>query len=442
MSKKATIISNWSRNSRSSRCSRSSRISRLSRLSRSSRTFGSLILLAALLLTACQSDTEDVPVDSRPRTTVELLSYSSPFLEIAPWSTRADDNNDGYDDGTKLPNGYQSYEQLHPHASTDDSTIGVFMTPEATNPAGDFIYQGLEGDPPVSIWKSTIVVEPTKNYWIYGFMPRSGAENATISPLPTADTSGEDQGYAEGAVITLNNYEALTTADVSVIVGLRLATKYEHDYGAQSIVPLGNFSYTGQAEGENRLFVLLKHIYAGLHFATKVDPVYAALRTIRITKVELTAVNIRPTVDLRITLTANSNGTDPLTNVEYLPTSVPAADKTIALYEKTNEPDDLGVKVPVDDYYDFLGCLVPAASNNFVLRTTYDIYDTDTSVKPEGNLIRKGCVAENQIRSGIVNNFPTLQAGELFTVRLLIKPTFLYVLSEPDLDNPTITISN
>ena len=78
MSKKATIISNCSRNSRSSR------------------TFGSLILLAALLLTACQSDTEDVPVDSRPRTTVELLSYSTPFLEIAPWSTRTDANNDGY----------------------------------------------------------------------------------------------------------------------------------------------------------------------------------------------------------------------------------------------------------------------------------------------------------------------------------------------------------
>ena len=188
MSKKATIISNWSRNSRSSRCSRSSRISRLSILSRSSRTFGSLILLAALLLTACQSDTEDVPVDSRPRSTVELLSYSSPFLEIAPWSTRADDNNDGYDDGTKLPNGYQSYEQLHPHASTDDSTIGVFMTPENANPAGDFIYQGLDNG--VSVWKSTIVVEKDKQYWIYGFMPRSGAENATIASLN--GTGGDD----------------------------------------------------------------------------------------------------------------------------------------------------------------------------------------------------------------------------------------------------------
>ena len=32
--------------------------------------------------------------------------------------------------------------------------------------------------------------------------------------------------------------------------------------------------------------------------------------------------------------------------------------------------------------------------------------------------------------------------GELFTVNLLIKPTYLYVLSEPDLDNPTVKIEN
>jgi hypothetical protein len=37
-------------------------------------------------------------------------------------------------------------------------------------------------------------------------------------------------------------------------------------------------------------------------------------------------------------------------------------------------------------------------------------------------------------------NLCNLQAGQLFTVNLLIQPTFLYVLSEPDLDNPTITI--
>ena len=85
---------------------------------------------------------------------------------------------------------------------------------------------------------------------------------------------------------------------------------------------------------------------------------------------------------------------------------------------------------------------MPGSTQNFVLKTTYDVYDKDTSVKPEGNLIRKDCVAENIINPNKVAGFPSLRAGELFTVKLLIQPTFLYMLSEPDLDNPTITISN
>ena len=396
--------------------------------------------MAGLLLIACESDPIE-PEDNRQKTTVELLSYSTPFLDVAPWVTRADPNfhfATGYQ-ANHLPDGYQSYEELHPHASVDDSTIGVFMTPDASNPTGDFIYQGLENG--VSIWKSTIVVEKDKQYYIYGFMPRSGAESATITSLN--GTGGDD--FANGAVINIANYDALTTADVSVIVGLRWATAQEKingiDQATGSDVPLGYFSYMGQDEGENRLFVLLKHIYAGLHFATKLDPTYHNLRTIRITKVELTAVGIKEKVDLRIVLTANNNGTDPLTSVQYTPTTSANNDKTITLYEKTDDPDDLGVEVPEYTFKDFLGCLVPGSTENFVLRTTYDVYDRNvTAQHPEGNLIRQGCVAENVINRSKIPTFPYLQAGDLFTVNLIIKPTYLHVLSEPDLDNPKIEI--
>ena len=403
-----------------------------------------LMTLVVMMLIGCESNPIE-PADNRQRTTMELLSYSSPFFEVAPWGgTRANDTGfdfvDGYGNGHNdhLPNGYQSYETLHPHASVEDSKIGVFMTPESANPSGDFIYQGLEGG--VSVWKSSIVVEKDKNYYIYGFMPKSGAETATIASLN--GTGGDD--FANGAVITINNYDAITTADVSVIVGLRWASEDEKINGIAADgddVPLGHFHYVGEDTGNNRIFVLLEHIYAGLHFATKLDPVYAGLRNIRITKVELTANNIREKVNLVITLTANDNGENPLTNVVYDNLSNEGSNKTITLYEKTDAADDLGEEVPVNSYKDFLGCLVPGSTNNFVLRTTYDVYDTDTSVKPEGNLIRKGCVAENLINPDKVNDFPTLMAGELFTVQLLIKPTFLYMLSEPDLDNPTITIS-
>ena len=408
------------------------------------RSLSCFVLLAALLLTGCESDPIE-PADNRQRTTMELLSYYTPFLDVAPWNpTRAGNETNfnfgaGYTD--HLPNGYISYEVLHPHASTDDSTIGVFMTPDDINPTDNFIYQGLENG--VSVWKSSIVVEKDKNYYIYGFMPRSGAESANIAPLPESDKTGDDKGYAEGAVISINNYDAVTTADVSVIVGLRWAEEQEKINGTKlSDVPLGHFHYVGEDEGQNRLFVLLKHIYAGLHFATKLDPVYHNLRHIRITKVELTAVDIIEKINLSITLQANNTGTDPMTAVTYAPASSTPTNKTIILYEKTDDPDDLGVDVPADRYEDFLGCLVPGSTRSFVLKTTYDVYDTNvTTEHPNGNLIRKDCVAENKINPNLVQGFPILSAGELFTVNLLIKPTYLYVLSDPDLDNPTIVIN-
>ena len=405
-----------------------------------------IITLMVMMMVGCESDPIE-PAGNRQRTTVELLSYSSPFFEVAPWNgTRADDPDfnfpTGYGNETNdhLPNGYKSYETLHPHATVEDSSIGVFMTPDDSNPAGDFIYQGLDdSEPPVSIWKSSIVVEKDKQYYIYGFMPKSGAETATIASLN--GTGGAD--FANGAVITINNYDAFTTADVSVIVGLRWASETEKINGTkEKDVPLGYFSYTGREEGENRLFVLLKHIYAGLHFATKLDPVYAGLRNIMITKVELTANNIKEKVNLVVTLTANSTGTDPLTSVTYVPASATASNKTITLYEKTDAADDHGVEVPSDHFEDFLGCLVPGSTDNFVLKTYYDVYDRNvTTEHPNGNLIRQGCVAENKINSNLISELQGLNAGELTTINLLIQPSFLYVLSEPDLDNPTIVVN-
>ena len=404
-----------------------------------------IIAAGALLLAGCERD--EFPQTPPTRSTMELLSFSGSFVEVEPWGTRAGEDEFHFTTGytNHLPNGYKSYNELHPSASPEDSNIGVFMTPGSINPAGDFIYQGEEvtGSQRVSVWKSSIIVEQDQQYYIYGFMPKDGAARATIAPPAGADTSGPDEGYAAGAVIQIENFESLTTADVSVIVGLRWATEDEKINGIPvngSDVPLGHFAYKGRAEGENRLFVLLQHIYAGLHFATKVDPTYNALRTIRVTKVELTAVGIKEKVNLTIELNANTTGTSPLTRVTYGQPATAASNKKITLYQKTDAPDDLGEVIPADSFKDFLGCMVPGSTDNFILTTTYDVYDKDTSVKPEGNLIRKDCVAENAINPEIVEHFPNLQAGELFTINLLIKPTYLYVLSDPDLDNPTITI--
>lgn len=441
MRKKATIISNCSRNSRSSRISR---LSGLSILSRSSRTFGSLILLAALLLTACQSDSI-TPDDDRRQTSMELLTFSNSFLDVTPWrsATRTDYDDYNFNFGSgytdHLPTGYVSYENLYPQSTPNNSTIGVFLTPGSTTSVGNFIYEGVENG--VNKWRTTIVVKEGQQYFIYGFMPHQQSQHAVITPL--GDPSSPDGGFAAGATMTIQNIEALTPADVSVIVGVRWATDEEKINGTKDYdVPLGNFEYNGREDGKNRLFVLLKHIYAGLHFAATVDPTYAALRTIRITRMELIARNITENINLSLTLRANKQGLDPLdtqTDITYEPIGQPTSTSSIVLFPY--EDSEPYITVPSGAYSSFLGCFAPSSCESFVLRTTYDVYDKDTSQSPDGNLIRKNCVAENKIDKGTINTFPNLVAGQEFTVKLTIKPTFLYALSDPDLDNPTIVVN-
>ena len=79
-----------------------------------------------------------------------------------------------------------------------------------------------------------------------------------------------------------------------------------------------------------------------------------------------------------------------------------------------------------------------------MLRTTYDVYDNNPSEgHPEGNLIRQKCVAENKIiPQQLFTNVSSLARGYMYTINLTIEPTYLYMLSEPDLDNPAVVISN
>ena len=80
-----------------------------------------------------------------------------------------------------------------------------------------------------------------------------------------------------------------------------------------------------------------------------------------------------------------------------------------------------------------MGCLVPGCSYNFQLRSTYDVYDK------KGNLIRKSCQAVNNLK---VADLFTLQRGKGYSLTMKVMPTYLYMLSEPDLDNPTVNVEH
>ena len=399
-----------------------------------------------LLLAGCQNDSvEKGPegsIETGLETGLKLMPMSTSFFDVQPWGgTRADGDYFPY------PDGYVPYDVLYPSPLPEYRSIGVFMTPDRSTPAGDFIYEGN------NVWRSTILVREGHTYYVYGFMPREGAIGAETSLLP-----GETE-YAAGAVLFIEKYTTLTPADVCVIVGVRYATAEEEVAGHPlALVPLGQFEYVGHEEGQNRIFVLLKHVYAGIHFKVQIDPEYHKLRSIKVKKVELTAHSIPDAVNLTVKLTANGEGIDPtldpsnhsITNIEYenvygddgLP-----VDKTITIYEAAE--DSKGYEVLETEPDGFLGCYVPG-KYAFTLRTTYDVYDKnqqkdaggnpvfDEDGNPVYNLIRENCVASNTIEE---SKIPDLKAGEVFTINMLVQPTYLYQLSDPDFDNPTIKLT-
>ncbi|MBQ9169616.1 MAG: hypothetical protein IJ148_02155 [Bacteroidaceae bacterium] len=369
-----------------------------------------LSLAGALLLAGCQNNSVEPVDDDQQSAAVELIPMNTPFLEVHRMGSRADYEN--------LPSGYLPYNDLYPTTKPEHKTIGVFMTPEKTNSLGDFIYE--EGN----VWKSTVRVNEGTQYYIYGFMPREDADNAVITTLP-GHTS-----YADGAVLTILNYRTLTPADVCAVVGVRNATAAEQISGPQSPVNLGTFGYLGGPEGDNRIFVLLKHLYAGIHLKGRIGARYHKMRDIKIRRVELVANDITEFVNLTVRLTANNTGTDPIGgdgDIIYESAGDPHSTNTVELFNSQE-----GYMIPETDPEGFLGCYAPGSCTSFTLRTYYDVYDK------AGNLVRENCKAENTISNAL---FGTLNAGDVITVDMLINPDYLYQLSEPDADNPTIVLT-
>ena len=384
------------------------------------------LILPMLLMLSCSSEEGEEEKNG----TLAIVPFSSSYYNAIPWDTRA----------PNLPTNYEPYGLSTYAIAPKHTNIGVWLTQSPANSSTleDFVYKDD------SDWRSSAKITANYTYNIYGYMPHTPGDNASIAPL-----SGN---YANGAVITLTNHNTLTEDDLSVIVGVRKGSSSETIETLQDPpLRLGTFQYTASANDNNNiLFVLLKHIYAGLRFSARIDPEYHKVREIYVTKVDLTAHHIYQTGTVEVTLTANASGTDP-SAIKYTP-NTDAGWATINLYEydRVNNPADKGYCLKETEPTSFIGCFAPGGlisdasgsspyieSYNFTLKTTYDVYDK------KGNLIRQGCTAENKIDIGrlfLIYNENAIQPGYLFTINLRVEPTYIYLLSDQDLDNPTIEI--
>ena len=367
------------------------------------------LMSVAILLTACSDDTDrsgSLPDDTD---VLQIAAYTqdltSPSQSAA---TRA----------VTVPSGYSQY--------AGSASIGVFMTKSSTTDNSTEMTLISYED---NVWHSLVKVIKDTPYYIYGYMPAYAT--STITPNTSFDN---------GAILKFTNVPSVMSEDFSVITGvLQLQPDNAGNAVQEGTLKAGTFAYTGMESGKNFVDLMFDHLYGALNIELKVAESYNSLRTIKLKELRLRTSDANgPSKNkTNVTVTLNkTEGETPISSVLYEPTGEDVGD--LSFFQSA-----LGEELTTS-YKPFMGHFMPEGITSFVVTSVYDVYDKNvTAEHPDGNLIRKDCTAENTMELYKLYDRQTVtKRGYKYTIRLTVMPTYLYLLSDPDLDNPTAVIDN
>ena len=270
-----------------------------------------------------------------------------------------------------------------------------------------------------SKWRSTIRVNAGKTYYLYGFMPMDASENPTIDKLT-------GKNYDKGAVLSLSNVDAIGPKDLCVLIGVQDKANLTDPKDLKR----GIFQYVGKERGQNYTHLLFSHVYASIVVKLKVDADYNTLRTIVLREMRLTSTSGKSKYNITMTVTANDTDTNPAEVVlEQVESS--ASNPTFALYEDVDGDAEDGLTL-TSEAKEFPAFFATQTWGGMTLVTTYDVYDK------QGTLVRPNCTVRNNLTTPLTQ---PLNAGEKLTLTATVKPTYLYQLSDSDMDDTKITIT-
>ena len=398
-----------------------------------------LLAVALVLLTGCQSDGADTTPRQAP--TMEMQAYATTYVDAeSRASTRA---------GEWVPDGFTLYEgqDVIRVAFTQGNKFAESYKdnqPIGKNAEGIFQFKQGEGKWGSSFYLPQVSVN---DYYLYGFMPNVG----NLSKIDPIDgVYGESGDFANGAKLSITELPTATTDDICVIVGVKkgvvIGTNPEKDpedpayniYGLLNNDPIqmGQFAYKIEG-GQNHVYLLCDHLYAALGLKIRVNSTYHALRHIWLKKVwvkDYTIDGITYTSKSRVDVTLKNNYPSPIQEpILFARDGTSSVTDMQSLLYKSAEAEGLPLTTT---YQEVQGYMAPIGMTDFTLVTQYDVYDTN------GNLIRKDQKAENRIniKSLFGNDHPSFLRGTRYILQLTVNPTYLYMMSEPDLDNPTVEI--
>ena len=329
------------------------------------------------------------------------------------------------------PTGYSLY-------NADESIISINFTQDAEAPMQGYFFKSSDQ------WRVSLPEDEelaAESYYLYGYVPHSAGMSCELS---SSATPGDNSAYSDGAVMKIKNVPTVLPSDLCVVVG---AKNGKDDYvadGDYSVTGLtrGHFEYAATAtSGEdtgNYVYLLFDHLYAALRIGMRVHDDYAALRTIKVKELRLQTTTdegaAKAKTDITVTLAANDTGSDPITSITFTPQGEAVSDGVV-FTSATGQ-------TLTSAYSTFQSHFMPHDVTKLLLTSTYDVYDKNvTPEHPEGNLIRKDCKATNTLDiSRLFDRQTVANRGVRYTVNITIRPTYLYMLSEPDLDSPTMVV--
>ena len=385
--------------------------------------YGLIIGLIGLMgLMGCSKD-EASSKEPMGSTELEVASYVR-WFEEADGADGADGAN-GADRANganranrawEIPSGYVAYEDgVQP--------IGIAFTQNDVAPKiGSFFKSGDK-------WRTDLESIAEGTYYLYGYIPHQTAINYSIT-----DNNGADGAYSEGAIMKLEKVPTVMPNDLCVVIGAKHGYDREHDSGLR----MGDFSFTAKqgTDSKDYVFLLFDHLYAALKVNMSIYADYAKLRTIKLKSLQLSTQagdeTTRQRTDITIKLRATDGSVSPIQEITYGQPATPYPAIEGGLEFWSNSAGTALTTAPQP----FIGHFMPLGITRLSLTSVYDVYD-----KKE-NLIRKDCKVTNSVLlSALFSGQTQTERGKRYTINMTIQPTYLYMLSEPDLDNPTVVVN-
>ena len=393
---------------------------------REGRAYGLIIGLIGLMgLMGCSKDEASVKAPGAS-TEVEVASFVT-LIDEADGSNRAYGAY-GADGAYKtnrawaIPSGFVAYEDgVQP--------IGIAFTQNNHEPMIGSFFKSSDK------WRTDLDnIDSPDYYYLYGYIPHQTAINYSI----TGYDGAANGSYSTGAIMKLEKVPTVMPNDLCVVIGAKHGYDREHDGNNDGTNRLrkGDFSFTAKqgTDSKDYVFLLFDHLYAALRVRMRVHSDYSKLRTIKLKSLQLdTQAGEQKTTKkttITIKLKANDGSSSPIETLTFTPTGE-AINGGLEFWSST-----YGEQLTTD-FKPFIGHFMPSGITKLILTSTYDVYD-----KNNKNLIRQNCKVTNSVLlSELFTGQTKTERGKRYTINMTIQPTYLYMLSEPDLDNPTVVVN-